>query len=98
MASDLSLQDFHIYGDSKTVIGWVSNSYHLLSPHLRGWLARTQNLWNRMLRPTINHIFRENNTRADRLSKKGLQADFGVIHFSRYRDGMVVQELEIPIP
>ena len=98
VASDLSLQDFHIYGDSKIVIGWVSNSYHLLSPHLHGWLARTQNLWNRMLRPMINHIYRENNTRADGLSKRGLQVDYGVIQFFRYRDGRVIQELKIPIP
>lgn len=98
IASDLSLKDCHIYGDSKIVIGWVTNRFHFLSPHLRGWLDRAQGLWNRLQRPEINHIFRENNTRADGLSKRGLQADYGIIQFSRYRNGRVIQDFQIPIP
>ena len=49
----------------------------MLSPNLQGWIERTQRLWQRMKFPSINHIFRENNTQEDRLSKKGLLASFG---------------------
>ena len=34
LASDLSIQNANIYGDLKVVIGWVTNSYAFLSPHL----------------------------------------------------------------
>ena len=44
------------------------------------------------------HIYRENNTRADGLSKKGLNADFGIMYVYRYRDGREVWNSFVPIP
>lgn len=41
---------------------------------------------------------RDLNTRADRLSKKGLSEDFGVMHVAQYLDGIQVWVDSVPIP
>lgn len=97
-ATDLQLQDIHIYGDSQLIIGWITNSFHIYSPPLIGWIDRTRSLWHRLNRPPIKHIFRENNTRADQLSKMGLLADFGSMKVIHFYDDKQTGEFSIPIP
>ena len=68
------------------------------NPRLMGWRQRAHRLWKILDCPPIKHIYRENNTRADGLSKKGINADFGAMYVYRYRDGMVIWNSTIPIP
>lgn len=97
-ASNLQLQGVCIYGDSQLIIGWITNRFLMLSPQLQGWIERTQRLWRRLNCLPINHIFRKNNTRADRLSKKGLVADYGLMKIIHFSDGRQIGEFSIPIP
>lgn len=48
--------------------------------------------------PVISHIYRENNTRADRLSKRGLLADFSSMTIENFIDGVLMEASSIPIP
>lgn len=70
IAIDYQIQVAGIYGDSQLVIGWMSNRFNMYNQLLQGWIDRTQYLWSRMEFSPMFHIFCENNTRADRLSKK----------------------------
>ena len=97
-AYDMQLQGVSIYEDSQLIINWVTNSYHMMTPHLQGWIERTQSLWKKLGYPSINHIYREGNTRADKLSKKGLGADFGIMMVSHFLDGRQIEAFSFPIP
>lgn len=92
-AADFQLQNVNIYGDSKLVIEWIIGNFTMNNPGLVGWRQKT--LCGRCW---IAHIYRENNTRADGLSKKGLCADFEIMYFSRFRNGRVVWNSSVPIP
>ena len=76
-AYNLNMTEMHIYGDSKLIIECIPGHQHMNTPDLQGWLRRTQHLWHRLGNPPISHIFRENNTRVDGLSKRGLSEAFG---------------------
>ena len=98
IAHDMQLQGVSIYGDSQLIINWVTNSYLMMTPHLQGWIERTQSLWKRLGCPSINHIYREGNTRANKLSKKGLVEDFGIMRVSHFLDGRQIEAFTFPIP
>lgn len=97
-AADLQLQNINIYGDSKLVIEWITGNFTMNNPGSVGWRQRTLRLWQMLDCPPITHIYRENNTRAEGLSKRGLCADFGIMYFSRFRNGRVVWNSSVPIP
>ena len=98
IAFDLQIQVAGIYGDSKLVIGWLSGEAHMDSPLLQGWLDRTRSLWNQMGCPPLLHVYRELNTRADRLSKKGLLEDFGILKVAHFIRGTMTDLQDIPLP
>ena len=95
---DSQIQIISIFGDSKLIIGWVTNNYQMMSPFLQGWMDRVRKLWRRLGCPVISHVFRENNTRADRLSKRGLLAYFGSMKIEHFRNGVLVEVSSAPIP
>lgn len=98
VAFDLQILVANIFGDSKLVIGWITNESRLETPHLQGWVERTRQLWNLLNCPPIFHIFRENNTRADRLSKRGLLEDFELLIVSHFQNGIQTAVSHISLP
>lgn len=97
-AINLKISNVNFYGDSKIVVDSIMGNIQLSNPGLQGWFQREKYLWVRLNRPPINHIFRENNTRADGLSKRGIKANFGCIQVLHYRDGSLIWENSIPLP
>lgn len=97
-ASNLQLQNPNFYDDSKLVIGWIYSKCDMIALGLMGWRQRTHRLWKILNYPPINHIYRENNTRADGLSKKGIQEDFGHMHIFQYKDGVQIWNSTVLIP
>ena len=80
------------------MIGWLTNVAHMDSPYLKGWFDRTRVLWDRLNCPPIFHIYRENNTRVDRLSKRGLQEEFGFLKVAHFQNGRLRDSRDIPLP
>ena len=76
----------------------INNRFHMHNQLLLGWIDQIQSFWHRLDCPSINHIFRENNTWADRLSKMGLVAEFGSMNVSHFVDGRLIAEQSIPLP
>lgn len=97
-ASNLQLQNPHFYGDSRIVIDWITHRSVMQTPVLQGWSQRIQRIWHNMNCPPITHIYRESNTRADALSKRGVNAVFGDMHISQFQDGVQIWESTIPLP
>ena len=87
---NLKLLNLSIYGDSKLVVDCIAGHINLNLPDLQGWIQRTISLWQKLNQPPIVHVYREKNARADRLSKKGLAANFGFLQVQHYRDGDLV--------
>lgn len=71
-SSFLNIQIFQIYGDSKIIIEQALGKLSIKNPLLAGWMNRIKVLWNSKKDYSINHVDRSQNSRADKLSKKGL--------------------------
>lgn len=98
VATMLNIQNPSFYGNSKMVIEWINGRSKLTVPKLRGWMQRIYYLWNNLNQPPIKHIYREANTRADGLSKKGVCVEFGQMYFTGIKDGDVIWNLSVPVP
>ena len=86
VAHHLGLPSIDIYGDSQLVIGSISGRTNLRVSNLSGWVDRTLYILSQFQRASLHHIYRELNWRADRLSKLGLEHNFGHITVIHIRD------------
>ena len=92
VANKLQLTYIHIYGNSNLIIECIIGRQHLYTPELQGWYTRAQSLWDSMGNPPMTHIYRDNNTRADGLSKRGLREAFGLMQMEHYRDRNIIRK------
>ena len=95
---NMELSELHIYGDSDLIVGCIMGRLQIHIPDLQGWISRVWWLWHRLGSPPIAHIYRDLNMRADGLSKRGLNSDFGFIQVVHYRDGVQIWDTSIPMP
>lgn len=98
VAYHLNLVCIHIYGDSQLIIDGISGKCRMHGQYLSGWTERVMYILTKFQSYTMQHIFRENNTRADYLSKKGLEAPYGTILISHFRDSNQVASYHFPLP
>ena len=89
VAYNMGLNGLSIFGDSKIIIDVVTGKVVLSSLSSQGWLIRTKQMWMKLHNLPIQHIFRENKSRADGLSKKGLRLYFGILQVEHFRNGIV---------
>ena len=95
---NLRIRNAHISGDSKGIVGIFNGGSSLNSPMAQGWMQRTKRLWELLEQLPISHIYRELNTREDKLSKIGLDMVFGIMRVEQYLHGDRVWTSDIPIP
>ena len=81
-----------IYGDSLVIISWLNRSSALDVPSLMHWCVDIRHMLQKAPPVIFKHTYREHNTLADALSKKGLNLDMGVVAFSEYMDGLIVNQ------
>lgn len=74
--SQICIDELWVFGDSKVVIDHLNRGNKLSSRHPIIWLEHIDSLRKSFSIIHFNHIFRENNSQVDRLSKKGLVGDF----------------------
>ena len=76
-ASNLGISSLQIFGDSKLIVDWYKDQADFRSLSLMHWMERILHLNSTFSLTTIQHVFREVNTTADRLSKLALEAPVG---------------------
>ena len=87
LARTLGIDTIQLAGDSRIIVEWFQNIIHLEVIHLSNWMDRILQLRRLFQEIHIQHIYREVNSDADRLSKQAILGPIG--HFLVARgDGM----------
>jgi ribonuclease HI len=86
LASRLNFQDLQLLGDSKIIIDWLNFRGKLQVSSLLGWMDRTRELHQLFRHITYLHTPRENNKKADALSKIALQKQAGLLSYNHWLD------------
>lgn len=94
----LFIHTIHVYGDSKSLIEGVSAITDFSPPKLSSQISHINFLKQSFHQITFQHIFRESNSVADSLSKKGLTDDNGYMHFVYLEEETIMQEGSILLP
>jgi ribonuclease HI len=87
IANLLGFHHIQMLGDSKVVIDWLGGKCHLQATQIEGWKRRTRILAQSFQDICFQHIYRESNAEADRLSKQALLAPKGRLTYY-YWDGV----------
>ena len=78
--AQLCIENIWVFGDSKVLLDHLNKGTKLHPGHLLNWLEHIYALKKTFATIHFKHIFREKNSQADRLSKKGLIGVFGMMH------------------
>jgi hypothetical protein len=87
LAQRLDINELLLLGDSKVIIDWLNGQADLQVAALECWKERTQEATRHIKNLSFSHIYREDNSEADTLSKKALSMPLGQIRFSQWEDG-----------
>ena len=79
-----------ILGDSLVVISWINRLSALDIPILRHWCEDIRDMLHHVPSVIFKHIYREDNSLADGLSKSALNLDMGYEKFTETLDGLVI--------
>ena len=94
----LKLPYIHVYGDSKYVVDGICGRISASINDGSRWLDRISYLHGKFRGFSIQHIYKELNTCADALSKRGLRVPYSSIQISHYRLDSLLDYQEYPIP
>ena len=79
LANSMGIDAIQIVGDSRIIVDWFRGSLHLETLALTHWMERIMQLKTHFSVVNIQHVYRELNATADRLSKLALDGPVG--HF-----------------
>jgi len=82
----LNLQDVIIAGDSKVVVDWFNGKAILNVLILQAWKQRIEDLRSMFTSIKAFHIHPAYNSQADKLSKTGLNSEFGVLFVDEFEE------------
>lgn len=74
LALDHGVTEIEIYVDSELVVSQIEGKWKIKSDRLRTLAVTARSLMERFDRATISHVRRAQNTHADRLANKGMDA------------------------
>jgi ribonuclease HI len=81
IAKHLDIHYIQILGDSKVIIEWLKQKGNLQAINIEGWKLRIWDLVASFQGICFQHIFRESNEEADKLSKQALSASKGRLSY-----------------
>ena len=81
-----------ILGDSRTIIDWAMHRQKLQSLVLQPWMVRVWSLLDLLSPLPCQHIYREFNSQADSLSKRGIDMPPGVIGWQELISGVIIAD------
>ena len=87
LARELHIDHISILGDSMSIIGWASKKHPIRINNILGWLDRTAEIIDTFQYTHFQHMHREYNSAADRLSKRGLRINEGYIYIEEFVEG-----------
>ena len=82
----MGIPSLQVFGDSSVIINWAKGKSSLSPPELHYWCRETRKLCSHFLALPFDHIFREHNQLADRLSKVALTLAVGSGTYSEFLD------------
>ena len=71
-ATALHIDHILVRGDSQLVINQMKGDYQVNSPNLKNLYAEAKKLESNFIKVTYQHVYRNENKRADKLSNEGL--------------------------
>lgn len=93
----LDIDESDVYGDSKVTVEWANQRSSLGAHEHTHWIDRIQSLIRSFSRISVSHIFREQNSEVDTLSKAGCVQGPGKIYYSAFCRGIFQRSGEIDI-
>ena len=88
-ANQLKLTHLRVFGDSLLVINWLNGSSLIHAKNLVHHCYRVRELTTHFEQIHFQHIFRQHNMEADRLSKKGIGCPEGILQIEEIEDGYI---------
>jgi ribonuclease HI len=87
LARRLHIDELLLLGDSKIIVDWLKGQADFKVAALESWKERTKETSHCFRKLSVTHIFREENSEADTLSKKALYLSPGHFCFTKWEDG-----------
>lgn len=86
VANIFGLTNIKVYGDSRVTIKWAEGKFKINVLNLRHWAIRTLFEINKQQNLSFEHIYREHNSLADKLSKQALDGLEGHLIWEEWWD------------
>ena len=84
VASNLYVDSLWVFGDSKILIDHMNNKSNLNPRLVTHWIDRIHVLKENFSFISFCHVYREKNEEVDRLSKIGLEGNFGYMNYKLF--------------
>jgi ribonuclease HI len=97
LATRHNILDLHLRGDSKIIIDWLRKRGKLHVSDLECWKDRILELSQTFSQIKFSHIYREQNTNADLLSKKAFLEPPGILTYHLGENGLEASSHSISI-
>lgn len=87
LARRLHIVDLLLLGDSKVIVDWLNGQADLKAAALESWKERTIEISHCFRNLNVSHIYREDNSEADSLSKLALLMPPGQLRYTKWVEG-----------
>ena len=92
-----NISNLYIFGDLKMVIDWAKGKSKLNVTNLEHWCNRTADLVRGFSSFGCQHIYREHNQLADRLSKEALSLIVDNLNVQEFMEGQLTHEVTMSL-
>ena len=92
IATKKNVKNLQICGDSKLTIDWANGKLQINAPHLQHLLRAIKSQVERFDSLSFQHIYRELNEYADKLSKAALSLPPGIMLIKDYENNLLINQ------
>ena len=92
IAAEKNVRNLQICGDSKLTIDWENDNLQINAPHLQHLLKEIRSQLENFNSTSFQHIYRELNEDADKLSKDALLLPPGIMLIKDYEKNILINQ------
>ena len=92
IAAEKNVRNLQICGDSKLTIDWENSNLQINATHLQHLLKAIRSQLENFHSTSFQHIYRELNEEADKLSKEALMLPLGLMMIKDYENDLMVNQ------